>query len=81
MTNDKGHDWYAGWYVSKLHAVSEQTPRERTMRALCGAEVYLEPPTEWAAARLDRVSVPRCKSCERQIARLRAARATPVTEY
>jgi len=71
-----GYRWLPGWYATRLHAYPVDAPPPKTVvsavRAVCGAYVYAEPQTDWAQRRVDR-GIPRCKHCERMIARRREA--------
>jgi len=70
----ENHKWLAGWSATRLHAVHNRTLRMGTTgdygsyRAECGAWVYKEPRTWWAAKRID-TGVARCKHCERILAK------------
>lgn len=62
--------WLAGWYASVLHAYDGPgtTNPAHQLDAVCGNGVYREPRTEWAARKLAKGNVPRCKKCERILA-------------
>lgn len=62
--------WWPGWYVDRLHAVSDGVLETiRSAPALCG-RLYVYPPTGqvmqngWQAKRLA-TGVPKCKHCLR----------------
>ena len=62
--------WLPGWYAARLHALPKTVPigtnRLDTAKALCGAFVYRDAPTDWAQRRVNK-GVPRCKHCERML--------------
>ena len=64
--------WCAGWYATRLHAISEEQ-LEVTKHsgdqgyAFCGAKVSSVVRTAWAQKRIDK-GIPRCKHCERILA-------------
>ena len=62
--------WLAGLYAKVLHAYDGPGTTNPThqLDAVCGNGVYREPRTEWAARKLARGNVPRCKKCERIVA-------------
>lgn len=62
------HVWLAGWYATKLHAVPiGDLPSGQTAgNGVCGAWVYAEPRTDWAARRVAN-GLPRCRHCERKL--------------
>lgn len=69
--------WFAGWYATKLHAVpASRVEGVKTMdnfQSMCGAWVYSQPRTEWAAQRLSK-GLPQCKHCLRLCAKEEAGK-------
>lgn len=58
--------WLVGWYAKRKHAVPEAVAEQsgnRTLRALCGAVVYLTPPTDWADRKAKSGVLPQCRTC------------------
>lgn len=69
--SDTTVQWLAGWYVTRLHAYvgpGTLNPREE-LDAVCGHGVFLKPRTGWAERKLASGGVPRCKLCERLLAK------------
>lgn len=64
-----GYVWLAGWYATKLHAVSaEELDKETSSkRPVCGSGyVYEKVRTPWAMKKIKN-GVAKCKHCERML--------------
>jgi len=63
-------NWLVGWYATRLHAVPNCliVSGASSQHAVCGAEVYLRPKTDWAERKVAK-GVRRCKQCERILAK------------
>lgn len=66
--------WLAGWYATKLHAVVDGATviPDQSIKSVCGAWVYREPRTDWAAKNIRR-GLSRCKHCERILSQNKSA--------
>ena len=69
------YEWLANWYATRLHAVNKKSFEARKeygdliTESLCGVYAEHEPRTEWAAKRIEE-GVPKCKRCEKALAKL-----------